>query len=151
MAPYGVLNGMKIKIRKTHLGALALCSAAILAGCSSLQSESARAEKLVAERAQQRWDSILTGELDVAYGLLSPAQRTSVTPLAYKRKVLNSPFRWKSAEVSQVQCQELTCQATVRVAMDVIGAVPGVARFPIEQDMEEQWILTDGEWWFVSN
>ena len=142
---------MKNWIGMTRLGMLALCPIAILAGCATLQSESEKAESVVAERAQQRWDSILTGELDVAYGLLSPAQRTSITPLAYKRDVLNSPFRWKSADVSRVECQEMTCLATVTVAMDVIGAVPGVARFPIKQDMEEQWILTDGEWWFVSN
>ena len=129
--------------------ALFLCMV-LIAGCAGMNEPGETAEQIVEERANQRWESILTGELDVAYEMLSPAQRSMISSLAYKRDVLGSPVRWKSAEVKEVECEELTCRVSIEVGMDIIGAVPGVPRFTVQQDLEEQWILTDGSWWFVS-
>ena len=131
------------------LSTSAMGTLVMLTGCAGIQDRSATAEEVVTERAEIRWASIVSGDLDDAYDMLTPARRTSMTPLSFKRQVLGAPIQWKGAEVIGAECTELVCTVSVKASMDINRPVPGVPRLSLKQRIEEKWILEGGEWWYV--
>ena len=59
----------------------------------SKDSDPAAKQKVVAERAEARWQSLIKGDLDAAYAYLSEGSKAT-TPLAvYKAKI--RPGMWR--------------------------------------------------------
>lgn len=126
--------------------ALAFALALLLASCASVPRE---APKGVAELAQERWDTLLAGDMNAAYGYLSPGYRSSVSSMQYQRKLLLQKVRWTGAEYIDSDCSESTCKVQISLDFSLVGVLPGVRRFDGNQTIEENWIKTDGRWWFV--
>ena len=98
-------------------------------------------EKLVADRAQARWQALIKGDVDAAYNFLSPGSKT-VTPLAvYKTKI--KPGLWKTARVGSVACDAEVCKAAVTITYDA-GRLKD-----IQTELSEDWIIEGGNAWYV--
>jgi hypothetical protein len=117
------------------LGVLALG----LAGCANVDSRPD--PEVLKERAQARWNALVSGDLGKAYGFLSPTTRAAMTPASYADGVRKG--FWKSATVDKVQCESATvCDAYLTVEYAHLGRTT-------KTPMKETWIKDGSTWWFV--
>jgi hypothetical protein len=99
--------------------------------------------------AQERWDTLLSGDLNAAYQYLSPGYRSSVSSIAYQRQVLTQKVQWTGAEYIGSDCLESSCKVQISLDFSLISVLPGVRRFDGNHTIEENWVKTEGKWWFV--
>ena len=123
-----------------------LAVALVLCACATMHSLNTENS---AERAQARWDSLLSGDLDGAYQFLSPGYRSAVSSLQYQRAMLGKKVQWVAARVSASECSESSCKVLVSLDFEIYGALPGVPKFEGSQEVSENWVNTDGQWWLV--
>jgi hypothetical protein len=114
--------------------------AAMLAGCAGGPSAGAAPEEVVKQRAQQRWDAMVAGDLTKAYTYMSPASRQSISPELFRNSI-RLGF-WKSAVVEGATCEQDACQVVVQVGYQYRGST---VRAPVR----ETWVKSEGEWWHV--
>jgi hypothetical protein len=115
-----------------------------LGACATIEQASVQqASREVAERAQQRWDLVIKGQVEKAYEYLSPASRSTVPLDLYRKRA--GAGRWaKSARVEKVDCRADTCQVTMLVEYD-LNEIKG-----LERSVEETWIKDSASWWLVA-
>jgi hypothetical protein len=109
-----------------------------LTGCATLSADSSpeQKQKVVAEKAQARWDALVKGDVDAAYQFLSVGSKTE-TPLAtYKAKI--KPGLWRAAKVDKIDCEREICKVTVLVTYDY-KMMKG-----IQTPVPETWIVENG-------
>ena len=118
-----------------------------LVGCGSLVSSTVAvdnsvdaASRVVADRAQQRWNALLKQDMEAAYQFISPGGRSVMTAQQYGPRI-NTVF-WRGAKVDKASCAAETCEVTVLVDMVV-------ERVKFTNPITETWILDAGKWWFV--
>jgi hypothetical protein len=97
-------------------------------------------EQLVMLRAQARWDALLSGEINQAYGYISPAGRLGMPVTEYRLRV-NMQYA-KKAKVTGAKCEPELCE----VSLNYDYVLNGLA---LSQVITEKWILDSGEWWLV--
>ena len=115
----------------------------VLAGCAATSGGTAR-EDIVRQRATQRVDAYLKGDIAGSYALLTPSYRKLRNLETYSRS-FGSGARWQAAEVSSVACVEQRC--TVGLKVRVKPLIPGMFNDTITVQFEETWLLEDGNWW----
>jgi len=109
-------------------------------GCAVAPSQQP-VEEIVKARAQQRWDALLKGDIETAYGFLSPGSR-AVVPLQGYRDSIRAGF-FKAATVESVRCGAPdSCEAQASIEYVFRGS-------RIKTPLAETWILQDANWWFV--
>lgn len=110
----------------------------LLAACGS-------AESVLTEYAQQRWDAVIKGDLDQAYGYYTDAFKATTPPAAFKRKVQGTGL-WSKAQVQKVQCEASGKRCQVDVEVTVSMKMRGLSK-PVETSdrVHETWVK-DG--WF---
>ena len=114
-----------------------------LTGCASLNADSApeAKQKVVAERAEARWQALMKGDLDAAYAFLSPASKKA-TPLKDYAKTIK-PGMWRQAKVDKVDCEAEICKAQLSVTYDN-RMMKGITT-----PVWETWIIEQGSAWYV--
>jgi hypothetical protein len=117
----------------------------LLTACAAAPTK----EKAVEERAMARWDAYFSGDIGRAYEYQSPAYRSSVSLLQYKRVLFNNKVNWTGARFIESNCEEKSCKVKISLKYTVNGAVPGLRSFSSEQEIEETWVLTSGNWYLV--
>jgi hypothetical protein len=122
-----------------------LLLAALVSACATSQP----AASDIRQRAQARWDAVLAGDYDTAYGLYSPGYRSSHSRVDFEIEQRLRRIKWSSAEVQESSCEADVCTVVTRVAYQVAGAVPGVPDWKSKKDVKERWVRTDGQWWFL--
>lgn len=121
----------------------ALCLAVAVAGCAGSQAVKPAASdaEIVRQRAQERWDALVGGDVNKAYGFLSPGTRLANSLSAYSASV--RPGLWKKVVVERVECPEAdVCDAHLLVEYAYRGS-------RIATPMKESWVRSGGEWWYV--
>jgi len=98
-------------------------------------------QKIVAARAQERWDALIKGDVSGAYKYLSPGSRASTPFELYKAKI--KPGMWTQATVDKVACEAEVCKVTIRITYDA-KRMKG-----IETPLLESWIIENGTPWYV--
>jgi hypothetical protein len=128
-------------------GFLAGCclSLALAGGCAGLSPEdvtrkATTPEEIVAERAQERCDALVAGNVEKAYSFLSPASRQVMSLTSYASSV-RVGF-WKKAKVERVECREADL-------CDVHLVVEYIRGSAIATPLRESWAKSDGQWWYV--
>jgi hypothetical protein len=117
-----------------------------LGGCAAIfgiskDSDPAAKQKVVAERAEARWQSLIKGDLDAAYAYLSEGSKAT-TPLAvYKAKT--RPGMWRQAKVEKVECEAEVCKVEMQITFDH-KLMKG-----IQTPLNESWIIEKGSAWYV--
>ena len=124
-------------------GASALAVAVGLVACASIRVDSPpeAKQKVVAERAQARWELLIKGDVDGAYQYLSAGSKAA-TPLGlYKTKI--KPDIWRGAKVDKVDCEAEICKVEMLVTYDYRAARGGGMK-GIETPVPETWIIENG-------
>jgi hypothetical protein len=116
-----------------------------LGGCAvfgiSKDSDPAAKQKVVAQRAEARWQSLIKGDLDAAYAYLSEGSKAT-TPLdVYKSKFRLG--RWRQAKVEKVECEAEVCKVEMQITFDH-RLMKG-----IQTPLNENWIIEKGSAWYV--
>ena len=109
-------------------------------GCAVLDSRTP--EQVVKERAQARWNALVSTDLKSAYEYLSPATRQSLRyegfVIAYRQGF------WKSATVDSVQCPKPDlCQVDVTIESEVKKGLK------VKGPLRETWIREGNDWWYA--
>lgn len=106
-------------------------------------------EVSIAERAQHRWDALLGGDFETAYGFYSPGYRStrSMIDLAFEYRLRR--VGWTSAQYKEHRCAENACTVIFDMGFTVAMPVPGLNKWDGKQTVKEKWIKTGGQWWFL--
>lgn len=134
--------------------ALAALLAMAIIGCAA-QRELSDAQKAdLTQRVEARWAALEAYDWSAAYTYLSPAYRQIFTESMYSKRFYGM-VRWQltSVEILHYDSRAAVASVAVRVmtepvkptsaASEALGAVPTKS--------VEQWILSDGEWWYSAD
>ena len=115
-----------------------------LGGCAVIEKASEEeAVKQVSERAQERWNLVMKGQMEKAYEYLSPASRSTLSFDAFRRH--HAPGRrWRAIQLEKVDCRPDACQVRMTLEYDLFE-IKGLKR-----SLEETWIKDAGTWWLVA-
>lgn len=129
-------------------GRLALVGmvAATLSACAMAPKSE---DEIVLERAQERWDAVIAGDLETAYTYYSPGFRATTSLIDYGVSMKTRKVRWTSATYKNHECEENRCSVNFDVGFKVGTPVPGLTVYEGSQGVEDRWIRTDGQWWYV--
>jgi hypothetical protein len=117
---------------------------ALLSACAATQPAGGDAKS----RAQERWDALLSGDLDTAYALYSPGYRSSHSRVDFEIDLRSRRVRWTGAKVLEASCEADLCTVESKVDYKVNQPVPGVPEWKSSEQIEERWVRVDGQWWF---
>jgi len=114
-------------------------AAVVLCGCASLAPRTA--DTIVKEKAQARWDALVKGDLNAAYGYLSPGSRSVISATDYAGSIRRG--FWKSAVVEKVECGSAqTCEVSATIEYEFMGR-------RTKSPLRETWIRDGSEWWYL--
>lgn len=126
--------------RASKAGWLGVVAAGLLiASCATLESRPAA--EVVKERAQARWNALVSGDPKAAYAYFTPTTRQTLKVDDYASSV-NKGF-WKSVTVDRVECNNAdlcTAYATVEYEHKL-----GRVKTPLQ----ETWIREGQNWWYA--
>lgn len=114
-----------------------------LAGCAGISVDSSpqAKQKLVAERAQARWQVLIKGDVEGAYHFLSAGSKAVTSLDLYKAKI--RPGMWREAKVEKVECEAEICKVLLRITYDT-RPMKG-----IQTPLDESWIIENGSAWYI--
>ena len=136
---------MHKKITKLSLTALIL----LVSGCAILYKQAP--EKIVAEKAAQRWDALIANNIALAYSFETPEYRSVYSIEQYKKRVYGVGT-WQKANVQSVNCKAEKC--IVKILIDAkIKFGSGFGSAETSSVLKEQWIqsLAAEGWYHFSN
>lgn len=125
----------------------------LLTACAGTSPRRAPAspEQAVTQRAGERWQHIIAGDLKAAYAYLSPGARKVMPYENYAQRMGQSQVRWTGARVKQVNCEDAqSCRAEME--LDIVVMVPGItggSQVPIKSSLSENWLESGGQWYFL--
>lgn len=145
------LHGTFCLLRTLNLSRLVVVGVVmVLAACATMPREQTldayagkSLEDQVKERAAKRWEALIRGDLDSAYGYFSRATRETYPIELYKARMRTG--MWREAKVDSVKCTDGVCEVMVIIHFDhsrLKGVITPVA---------ERWIVQDGLAWYVYN
>jgi hypothetical protein len=145
------LHGWFLLCHALRLVKLGIVGAAlVLSACATVPREHSvdayagkSLEDQVKERAAKRWEALMRGNLDVAYGYFSRATRDTYPIELYRAKM--RPGLWREAKVESVKCADGLCEVVVVLTIDHKGLNGAIS------PVTERWIVQDGLAWYVYN
>lgn len=135
--------------RNPASGLAIILSVLILSACSGQASHSGDPGKVVVERAQNRWDTLLAGDYESAYEYYSPGYRSKTSLLDFAISIRTRRVHWTSAEYMDHSCNENACTVKFRVGFVVKQPVQGMEKWESGSAIEDKWIKTEGQWWYL--
>ena len=138
--------------RSCYLLLLALCT--VFAGCSEQQTLSEKQRLALEERVADRWQALESRDFEQAWEYTSPNYRAIFPKQLYVKK-FSYAVKWELTGIEIVNYDGAAAVASVvtrvmseptkrtSTASELIGATPTSFR--------EQWIFTEGQWWFSAN
>ena len=126
---------------------LSIGASILLAACASLNSEPS--EDQVRQRATDRWQALVAGDISRAYNYSTPGYRAVVTPEGFRGRI-GSGGSWVGAEIVAVNCSEaVKCVARVRIDFKpILGRRFGDK---ISTHADETWLFENGQWWLFQS
>jgi len=128
---------------------LVVVVAVVVAGCATTgggltkDSPAALKEKVVAERANARWQALIKRDYKGAYGFLSPASRETTSLPTFQARFEVAEYR--AVTIEKVECAEEVCKVMLKLTYDLPPArIRGVVT-PLDED----WIIGQGQAWLV--
>jgi hypothetical protein len=114
-----------------------------LSGCASLNADSSleAKQRVVAERAQARWELMMKGDVDGAYQYLSAGSKATTSLALYKARI--KPGMWRKAKVNKIECEGELCKVQMLITYD-FKTMKG-----IETPVQETWIIENGSAWLI--
>ena len=114
-----------------------------LAGCAGISVDSSpqAKQRVVAERAQARWQILMKGDVEGAYQFLSAGSKAATSLEVYKSKI--RPGMWRGAKVDKVECEAEICKVLLQITYDT-RPMKG-----IQTPVDETWIIENGSAWYI--
>ena len=136
-------------INKTRnpASAFILLSIMLLSACATTAPDTS--DDVVVQRAQARWDALLSRDYAGAYAFYSPGYRSTVSVVDFEIHFRMRRIRYSSAEYLDLSCEENTCMVRFNLGYRVNSPVPGVKVWDGYDVVEEQWVKTGDEWWYL--
>ncbi|MFA7320853.1 MAG: hypothetical protein WC000_05255 [Dokdonella sp.] len=151
-------------MKRVTMPSLAVLIAATLfaAGCTSNTTKPDKAEsasdkravaavpnKVVQDRAVQRWELLIAGKADKAYDYLSPGYRATKKRQDYARELSDRPVQWKKVLPYREVCDKpdvclIDLQIDAGVKMPGVSSMVSTVGF-----VTETWIRVHGKWYFL--
>ncbi len=113
-----------------------------LAGCTDKSSPDS-----IDTRSVERWNYLIARQADKAYDFLTPGYRQTVNRESYTTSMNGRPVQWKSAKFAGKTCDAEHCKVSVDVTYSI--KLPGGAVGESTSTQSENWLLVDGEWFFL--
>ncbi len=155
---------MKIHKRRAFRAAFLILLAGALAACAGNgkrnpepagsapaggESVAVKPEDAVRVRAVARWETLIDRQFDKAYDYLSPGYR-EVRPREDYAKIMGGrPLQWTNARFVSATCETETCAVSIEVHANFEMPVMRVGTVETLTVVQENWILSDGEWYLV--
>jgi hypothetical protein len=129
---------------------LAIGVAAMVAGCATTTgggltavSPAAEKEKVVAERANARWQALINRDYKAAYEYLSQASRDAMPLTRFQAQLQTIEHR--AVTIEKVECAAEVCKVMLKLTYDFPPAkIKGVVT-----PGNEDWIIERGSAWYV--
>jgi hypothetical protein len=123
----------------------------LLAGAALLLAACATTPKTdpVVERAQARWSALLAGDLETAYTYFSPGYRSTTSLIDYGVTMRTRPVKWTSAAYKGHSCEGSRCIVRFDIGFQVPRPVPGMKVWNGKDVVEDTWVQTEGQWWYL--
>lgn len=134
--------------RKAQITMLAALAAVFMAGCASTGGGSGGTSALV-ERAEARWDAVLGGDFERAYQYYSPGYRSSHTRGDFEVTMRLRKVQYREAEYAEHACEGDRCDLKFNVKYRIASPVPGLDKWEGNTIIDETWIRTGDEWWYL--
>jgi hypothetical protein len=131
---------------KSPAVACLIFSVVLFTGCAGAPASK---EDIVKQRAEQRWEAIFERDYAAAYEFYSPGYKSKYSAVDMEISLRVQKVRWISADYVDHSCEEKTCRVRFDLGYRVAAPVPGVDVFTGWDRIEERWIYTGGEWWYV--
>lgn len=106
-------------------------------------------DPVVVERSKARWTALLANDPETAYSYYSPGYRSTTSVVDFMFKQRTRRVRWVSAEYVDHSCTKEACEIIYKAGFKVSKALPGMDTYQGTDTVEETWVKTQGEWWFV--
>jgi hypothetical protein len=117
----------------------------LLSACATTPSP----DEVVKERAEARWEALLSKDYATAYSYYSPGYRSTTSVTDYEIGIRLRRVRWTSAVYLKHDCEENICSVSFRMGYRVGSPVPGVSTWDGYDKITDQWVKTGGEWWYL--
>ena len=128
---------------------LVMLTACATSSVSTDKKESASDKDIVVERAEARWAAMLAMDLETAYTYYSPGFRSTASVVDFMFQQRSRRVKWESAEYLSHNCSGSSCKVKFKTGFKVQKAIPGMDTYHGSDDVEETWVKTQGEWWYV--
>lgn len=103
----------------------------------------------VVERAQARWNALVAGDLETAYSYFSPGYRSTTSLIDYGVTMRTRPVKWTSAAYKDHSCEGSRCIVRFDIGFQVPRPVPGMKIWNGKDVVEDTWVQTEGQWWYL--
>ncbi len=129
--------------------AMTVLTAISVAACTTTPGD--RFPGGLTERAQLRWDALISGDIQTAYQLLSPGYRQANSLEQYGNKLGARTIQWLGARIErEPECRQPdSCAVPVTIAYRVTQGVPGVGALDSARVSQERWVRVENQWYFV--
>ena len=127
------------------LALLAMAGCAAMGGGLTKDTPPEVKQAAVKERVNARWAALIKGDMDAAYGFLSPTSRETLSLATYVSRI--GKIKYTSATVESVNCEAEACRVELKVTYDY--PVPGKIMRGIQTALSETWVLDKGAAWLV--
>lgn len=128
-----------------RLVALAALAAVFLAACATTGGTSSA----IVERAEARWDAVLAGDFERAYQYYSPGYRSSHSPGDLELSMRLRKVQFRAARYAEHACEGDRCDLKFEVEYRIPSPVPGLDKWESKTTIDETWIRTRDEWWYL--
>ncbi|MCX7086959.1 MAG: hypothetical protein NTV00_02775 [Methylococcales bacterium] len=128
----------------------ALVGLVLIVSCKEIDKKPLTTEEHVKARVSERWQALIAGKLETAYGYEVPEYRKLFDVQKYQQGIAGVGV-WTKAEVKDVACKE-KCVVTVQVYATIHAARWGDA-VNTSSLLKEQWTrdASSGEWFHLSS
>lgn len=137
-----------MKSKKVYFLIPAVAAAVLLmAGCQKKDPAA-----VVEQRSVERWNLLIAHQPVKAYDYLSPGYRTTHTLDQYVALIASARLKWKSVKSVSQECDNEVCTVRLEVTSTVPGQAVGLPHdISTESPVTEQWVSSDGQWYFLPN
>jgi hypothetical protein len=137
-------SGLVTALRSSAPG---MIMALVLTACAT--TGGGVAEDPIPQRAQARWDALLAGDFETAYGYLTPGYRSSKTLTDYEMGFRLRRVAYEGASYKSHECADSRCTVKMDVEIMIASPVPGLQEWKSKSVLDEQWVKTNGQWWYL--
>ncbi len=138
--------GMNRHGRRAAQIALAVLATVLLPACATAP---ANKDQVVIDRAQERWEAIISGDLEKAYTYYSPGYRSANSLIDFGVEMRTRRVGYTSVEYVEHECGDSRCTVRSLVGYIVIAPIPGMTKYEGKQLIEDTWVKTSGQWWYL--